>query len=99
MGFVGLLIGAALILFLLSRVIGFVLLRNAEPPQKQVVSTLAAWLVVTVIGGLGNPEGGTPTFIQAGIAFGIPAVLVALIDSGIALSKKNQDTTRPPDGD
>lgn len=91
MGFIGFFIAAVFVLFLLARVIGFVVLRNAEPPKKQVVSTLLAWAVVTFIGGLGMGEEGNPKFFQAALAYGIPAVVLALIESGIALAKLERE--------
>lgn len=91
MGFIGFFIAAVLVLFLLSRVIGFVILRDAEPPKKQVVSTLLAWAVVSFIGGLGMAEEGNPKFFQAALAYGIPAVILALIESGIAVAKLERE--------
>lgn len=91
MGFIGFFVAAVFVLFLLSRVIGFVVLREAEPPRKQVVSALLAWAVVTIIGGLGMAEDGNPKFFQAALAYGIPAVILALIESGIALAKLERE--------
>ncbi len=91
MGFIGFLVAAVIVLFLLSRVIGFVAFRNAEPPKKQVISALLAWGVVTFIGGLGMAEDGAPKFFQAALAYGIPAVILALVESGIAVAKQERE--------
>ena len=79
------LLGAALGLFLISRLIRFLLFRKTPYPWKQILSTSSATVAAIYLAGYGLADGGPPKFIEAGFVYG-PTGLILLV-AELVLSK------------
>ena len=72
-------LGAVGAIFILSKLVGFLLLRKFDQPKKQFLSIPIAWVLAVVIAGYGMSDGGPPRLDFAAINYGIASIILLCI--------------------
>ncbi|HEX7082034.1 MAG TPA: hypothetical protein VF329_13565 [Gammaproteobacteria bacterium] len=79
MATVGFLLGAVIVIVVLSAAVSGVLLRRLQAPQKHLISVGVAWVIASVLGAYGMADGGPPAFAESALSHGIAAIIVWLV--------------------
>lgn len=88
----GALVGALVAMYLLSSLVGFIALRSAGAPRKQLISVLIAWAMATVLAGFGMADGGAPQFVPAAAQYGLAGLIVLAIKISVHHLRRAKDS-------
>jgi peptidoglycan/LPS O-acetylase OafA/YrhL len=91
--------GGVVGIFILSSLVSFIALRKVVKPKKYVISVPIAWVLATILAGYGSAtQDQNPQFLTAAINYGIAALILLAIQTGVFHLRKEKNTVSDEEG-